>query len=1234
MVTEQTSDASQPLGDPSAQAPSNFDKDAYLLAFPDVAQAISEGVCTSPLQHYMDHGRQENRLSHHRYLRILIGRQLEGQIDFYGHNSVAGGWVFCGWTSECWDETSAVAIVAQFQNGGVSGESISAFYQRSKPEERGTGFVLFVQGTNEPLGPLISIDVRLDGSILIISAMPGADKMGDQEILSATRSLLTEHSEMENSREILTLLSTSGYGRLRQPLNVLNGSVDSYGYHGTSGGWFFCGWTTRSWDEHAGPDELIAHFADGDVISSETVAGFYPRDDLEGRGIGFVMFVPGLERADGSLTSVELRAGGIASFIHAPSNSQRFSDVEIAARLRPIIGRVISAEANAALLSVLSHKPYAGVETLAQPSDPILLEFRSAFVDEDLFIEHLGGSKSDPEIVARYLSLPISARPDVSIFFDREYYWQRYPDVQAGDMDPMIHFMRWGVGEKRAPHPLVDIEHMLAIDPEVLPDPLTIDALNDVLCRDLVDPSQLFSLEYYRSQLDGSDEVKGGLLRHFLEKGMLRGLKPNPSFDPIEYYRWIEGRTFDIRSSLRHFALRGGTPQQETGAPPTERQAKALFRAKANALQLHYGRHPLHFDTSEPPDLSVIMVVHNNFALTLQALASLRANNPAAIQVVIIDSGSTDETRHLAQYVSGTHLLQLDINIGFVRGCNAALDLVTADTVLYLNNDVELAPGAVAAALQRLRSDIRIGAVGAKIVRTHGQLQEAGCIIWRDGWTSGYLRGQSALAPEANFVRDVDFCSAAFLLARTSVLRDLGGFDDAFAPAYFEDVDLCLRIREAGYRIVYDPAVVVHHLEYGSSARDQDAQARIQAAHQVFFRKHRYRLRLCYASDTRAQLFARAVNEVRGRILLIEDQLPLRRLGSGFVRSNDIVRTMAEIGYQVTVYPVQRRDFNLAGVYADFPDSVEVMHDRALSDLAQFLKVRRGYYNTIWIARTHNLDLVKPILEKGGVDVLGGVRLVLDTEAIAATREALRRDVLGSADPFDPAQAIQDELQHAYFCQSLVAVNRQDAERLQALGFQDVHVLGHLRALQLTPQNWQERAGMLLIGAFPAMDSPNYDSLCWFVDEVLPLIEQQLGYETRLTVAGFIGEGVDFDRFRNHPRITLRGAVADMAPLYDTHRVFVAPTRYAAGLPYKVHEAASYGLPVVATELLRRQLAWEDGQDLLAADAADPAAFARQVLALYQSEELWNRIRTGAAECIRTECGHERYAQVLAEILQ
>jgi glycosyltransferase involved in cell wall biosynthesis len=267
------------------------------------------------------------------------------------------------------------------------------------------------------------------------------------------------------------------------------------------------------------------------------------------------------------------------------------------------------------------------------------------------------------------------------------------------------------------------------------------------------------------------------------------------------------------------------------------------------------------------------------------------------------------------------------------------------------------------------------------------------------------------------------------------------------------------------------------------------------------------------------------------------------------------------------------------------------------------------------------------------VDVLGGVRVVLDTEAIAAMRDAQRHALQGCDDPFDEAAAIRQELANAWFCQSIVAVSGRDAQSLRSLGLSDVHVLGHLREVALTPRAWRDRAGLLFVGAFAAPDSPNYDSLCWFVDAVLPLIEQALGYETRLTIAGSMGEGVDLARFADHPRITLRGEVVDTIPLYDAHRVFVAPTRFAAGVPYKVHEAASYGVPVVATELLRAQLGWQNERDLLSADPADPEAFARHVLALYRSEEVWTSVRNNAAERVRTECGRDAYERAVREIL-
>jgi glycosyltransferase involved in cell wall biosynthesis len=149
---------------------------------------------------------------------------------------------------------------------------------------------------------------------------------------------------------------------------------------------------------------------------------------------------------------------------------------------------------------------------------------------------------------------------------------------------------------------------------------------------------------------------------------------------------------------------------------------------------------------------------------------------------------------------------------------------------------------------------------------------------------------------------------------------------------------------------------------------------------------------------------------------------------------------------------------------------------------------------------------------------------------------------------------------------------------------------------------------------------------------VLPLVEAEEGHATRLTVAGHVGDGVDLSVFAAHPRITLCRTPADLTPLYDRHRVVVAPARFAAGIPYKVHEAAAMGVPVVATELLREQVGWENGRELLSAPVGDAEVFAREVLALQRDGALWQRIRGAAIERIEREFGREDFTRTLSQI--
>ncbi len=93
--------------------------------------------------------------------------------------------------------------------------------------------------------------------------------------------------------------------------------------------------------------------------------------------------------------------------------------------------------------------------------------------------------------------------------------------------------------------------------------------------------------------------------------------------------------------------------------------------------------------------------------------------------------------------------------------------------------------------------------------------------------------------PDVMFQRDVDYCSGAFLLTPSALFHELGGFDERFAPAYYEEADYCVRLWKRGYRVVYDPDAAIIHYEFGSSAQSGDALRQQAANHAIFVGQHR-----------------------------------------------------------------------------------------------------------------------------------------------------------------------------------------------------------------------------------------------------------------------------------------------------------------------------------------------------------------------------------------------------------
>lgn len=188
----------------------------------------------------------------------------------------------------------------------------------------------------------------------------------------------------------------------------------------------------------------------------------------------------------------------------------------------------------------------------------------SAFVSDDLFRRNLGGGRSDLGTVARYLALPVLERPLLSPYFDPFFYLLSYPDVHERGLDPLLHFLEFGLAELRAPHPLIDLRHIVDNDTLALGDPPELAQLVDLLEYDLASPGPYFDPRFYQEQL-GPNAPVHGMLRHFLSRGVWDHRLPNAWLDPI----WYADRNSDVPDepygALRHFVMTGDAEARAAG---------------------------------------------------------------------------------------------------------------------------------------------------------------------------------------------------------------------------------------------------------------------------------------------------------------------------------------------------------------------------------------------------------------------------------------------------------------------------------------------------------------------------------------------------------------------------------------------------------------------------------------------------------------------------------------------
>ncbi len=624
---------------------------------------------------------------------------------------------------------------------------------------------------------------------------------------------------------------------------------------------------------------------------------------------------------------------------------------------------------------------------------------------------------------------------------------------------------------------------------------------------------------------------------------------------------------------------------------------------------------PLEFPSPDEVLISVIIPVFNKFRFTQACLASLQQHQDNLdFEVIVVDDGSRDETVEQLTKVPGLRLLPGEGNAGFIASCNRGAAEARAPYLLFLNNDTVVTAGWLSALYNTFRDEPTAGLVGSKFVYPDGRLQEAGGIIWQDA--SGWNRGkyQDADKPEFNYLREVDYCSAASVMIPKSLFDRLGGFDAKYAPGYYEDTDLAFKVRAAGRKVLYQPLSRVIHYEGVTGGTDLSAGAK----------QYQERNRTTFADTWKKELAERPSNgdlaawdapkPGQKQILVIDHHLPMPDRDSGSLRMSQILRILHHLGNQVTFLP-----HNLADIppYGDDlrRQGIEVTHYPYAPTVADYLKDHGATFDAVILSRCdfarQHLAHVRSYAPQA--------RLIFDTVDLHFLRTD--REARLTLDPLiaEKARATENqELQLIDQSDETWVVSKAEQAILQTLRpGKRIEVVSNIVDVPGSALPFSSRQNFLFIGSF--QHTPNTDAVVYFTREVYPMVKQRLG-RVKFYIIGDKAPPEVIELADEN--VIVSGLQPEVAPFFDSVKLSVAPLRFGAGVKGKINQSMAFGVPVVATSIAVEGMELSDREDVLIADA--PEQFARALVDLYHDEQLWERIsRNGIA---KTKASYSREA--------
>ena len=616
---------------------------------------------------------------------------------------------------------------------------------------------------------------------------------------------------------------------------------------------------------------------------------------------------------------------------------------------------------------------------------------------------------------------------------------------------------------------------------------------------------------------------------------------------------------------------------------------------------LTYGK--IHLPKEENPTVSIVIPVYNQIHYTYLCLQSiLEHTKDVSYEVIIADDVSTDATEHLAEFADNLVICRNQTNQGFLRNCNQAAKAARGKYVMFLNNDTQVTEGWLSSLVNLIESDSTIGMVGSKLVYPDGRLQEAGGIIWSDGSGWNYGRLDDPDKAEYNYVKDVDYISGAAILLSTALWKQIGGFDERFAPAYCEDSDLAFEVRKAGYRVVYQPKSKVIHFEGISNGTDVNGTGlkRYQVENSEKLKekwKEEFKNQ-CVNNGNPNPFRARERSMGKKIIVVIDHYVPtfdkdagskttfqylkmflkkgyvVKFIGDNYLHEEPYTSTLQQMGIEV----LYGQEY-LTGIWDWLVKNGKDIHVAYLNRphiATKYVDFIKEHTDIKMIYYGHDLHFMREFRE---YELTGDVKKRQESEYWKSIEFSLFHKVAVSYYP----SYVEEEAIHAVD---------------ETIPVKAITAYVYEEFLQNLNKDFAKREGLLFVGGFA--HPPNADAVLWFAKDVFPKIREQMKVNFYIVGSKVTDEIKALEQPGNG--IIVKGFVSEeeLAELYRNCRIVVVPLRYGAGVKGKVVEAIYNGAPIVTTSVGSEGIP-DVEKVLLVKD--QPDEFAETVVELYKDEK-------------------------------